>query len=43
VARARTQQKALDAICRAAEQLLNVPGAEVLAKDILEAAAQMKE
>ena len=43
VARARTQQKALEAICRAAEQLLNVPGAEAPARDILEAAAQMKE
>ena len=43
VARARTQQKSLETICRAAEQLLNVPGAEALAKDILEAAAQMKE
>ena len=43
VARARTQQKALESICRAAEQLLTVPGAEALAQDILKAAAQMKE
>ena len=43
VARARTQQKALEAICRAAEQLLNIPGAEASAKEILEAAARMKE
>ena len=43
VARARTQQKALDAICRAAEQLMEVSGAEALAKTILQAAADMKE
>ena len=43
VARARTQQKSLETICRAAEQLLTVPGAEALAQDILKAAAQMKE
>ena len=43
VARARTQQKSLETICRAAEQLLAVPGAEALAQDILKAAAQMKE
>ena len=43
VARARTQQTALEVICRAAEQLKDVPGAEALAKTILQAAADMKE
>ena len=43
VARARSQQKSLETICRAAEQLLNIPGAETLARTVLEAAADMKE
>ena len=43
VARARTQQNALEVICRAAEQLMEVPGAEALAKTILQAANDMKE
>ena len=43
VARAGTQQKSLETICRAAEQLLELPGAEALAKVILTAAAEMKE
>ena len=43
VARQRLQQQSLDTICRAAEQLLAIPGAQALAKDILGAAAQMKE
>ena len=43
VARARSQQKSLETICRAAEQLLNIPGAESLARTVLDAAADMKE
>ena len=43
VARARTQQNALEVICRAAEQLMEVSGAEALAKTILQAANDMKE
>jgi len=43
VARARTQQRSLEIICRAAGQLLQVPEAEVLAREILSAAHEMKE
>ncbi len=43
VARARAQQQALDTICRKAEQLLAVPGAEILGKEILAAVSMMKE
>ena len=43
VARARSQQKSLETICRAAEQLLNIHGAEALARTVLDAAADMKE
>ena len=43
VARARAQQKSLETICRAAEQLLELPEAKNLAETILRAAADMKE
>ena len=43
VARARAQQKALETICRTAEQLKTIAGAEALAQIILDAAADMKE
>ena len=43
LARANGQRKALETIRCAAEQLLQVPGAEDFARIILEAAADMKE
>ena len=43
VARARRQQASLQTICHAAEQLLQLPGAEALAKEILAAVDDMKE
>ena len=43
VAGARTQQRSLEIICRAAEQLLRIPEAAEQARIILQAAAEMKE
>ena len=43
VAREKRQQQALQTVCRAAEQLLQNPQAETLARTILDAAGQMKE
>jgi len=43
VARARRQQASLQTICHAAEQLLQLPGAEALAMEILAAVDDMKE
>ena len=43
VARENRQQQALQTICLAAEQLLQNPQAETLARTILDAAGQMKE
>ena len=43
LARARVQQRSLQIICQAAEQLLELPDAAKLARVILDAAAEMKE
>ena len=43
VARSKAQQDRLQTICRAARQLLEVPGAQTLAQTILSAAEDMKE
>jgi len=43
VARAQRQQESLMRITRAAQQLLQMPGAEKLAEEILSAAEDMKE
>lgn len=43
VARAGAQQRSLEVICRAAEQLTQIPQARELAQEILRAAADMKE
>ncbi len=43
VARARAQQKSLETISQAALQLKNLPGAEALAEEILQAVSMMKE
>ena len=43
VARARAQQQSLETITRAARQLKDLPGAEALAEEILQAVSTMKE